>query len=363
MSDRAYNFSAGPAILPEPVIQQAQKDIWNIFDTGMGVCELSHRGKHYDRILEEAEADCREVGRIPDNFRVLFLQGGATLQTAMIPMSFLPAGRTADYFHTGKWATEAIAEARKFGKVHVCASTEKGVFNHIPSPAETNFSENAAYCHYVTNNTIYGTQWHNRYPDTSAPLIGDMSSDMYSRPIDWSKYAMVYASAQKNLGPSGQILAVINDDFLATAPEGKLAAMLDYQVQAKKQSRFNTPNTFAVYLMGQVFKWILKEFGTLEEVDRYNTEKANLIYDYLDNSDFYVGHAEPESRSLMNVAFRCQTPELDALFIKQSAEHNITTIKGHRSTGGMRASIYNAFPREGCEVLVKFMKSFERENG
>ncbi|MCA9310675.1 MAG: 3-phosphoserine/phosphohydroxythreonine transaminase, partial [Phycisphaerales bacterium] len=359
---RAYNFSAGPAILPEPVIQQAQKDLWNFGDSGMGVCELSHRGKHFDRILEEAEATCREVGRIPDNYRVLFLQGGATTQTAMIPMSFLPEGRTADYFHTGKWATEAIAEARKLGRVHVCASTEKSIFDHIPADHEIKYSEGAAYCHYVTNNTIYGTQWHNRYPQTKAPLIGDMSSDMYSRPIDWSKYSMVYASAQKNLGPSGQILAVIRDDFLATAPEGKLPVMLDYQVQAKKQSRFNTPNTFAIYLMGEIFKWILKEFGTLEEVDRYNTEKAELIYNYLDGTDFYVGHASPESRSLMNVSFRCRTPELDAMFIKLAAEQNLVTIKGHRSTGGMRASIYNAFPRAGCEALVRFMKEFEMEN-
>ena len=363
MTDRAFNFSAGPAALPEPVIQQAQKDLWNVFGSGMGVCELSHRGKYYDRILEEAEADCREIGKIPDNFRVLFLQGGATTQIATLPMSYLRDGKTADYFHTGKWATEAIAEAKKFGPVNIVASTEDSVFNHLPSDDECNFTDGAAYCHYVTNNTIYGTQWHDRYPATNAPLVGDMSSDMYCRPIDWSKYAMVYASAQKNLGPSGQVLAVMSDEFLAAAPsDGSLPGMFDYQVQAKKESRLNTPNTFAVYLMGQVFKWILKEFGTLEEVERYNVDKANLIYDFIDQSDFYTPHAATADRSLMNVTFKAPNAELDAEFCKRCEASGLTTIKGHRTAGGMRASIYNAFPREGCEKLVEFMKAFELEH-
>ncbi|MCA9305023.1 MAG: 3-phosphoserine/phosphohydroxythreonine transaminase [Phycisphaerales bacterium] len=361
MSERAYNFSAGPAILPEPVLKQAQKDIWNIFDSGMGVLELSHRGPQFDRILAEAEADCREVGNIPDNYRVLFLQGGATLQTAMIPMSFLPAGETADYFDTGKWASDAIKEAKKFGTVHVAGTTKELKYKRLPTEAETRFSPDAAYCFFVSNNTIYGTQWHN-LPKSRAPIVCDMSSDFFCRPHDFTKYAMVYASAQKNIGPSGQAIAVISDEFLANAPEGKLATMLDYKVMAAQESRPNTPNTFAIYLMGQCFKWI-KNFGGLRAIEEYNKEKAKIVYDYLDNSKFFIPHAEKQDRSLMNITFKCAKPELDEVFIDQAENAGLKTIAGHRSIGGMRASIYNAFPIEGCRALVKFMKDFESKHG
>ncbi len=363
-TDRVFNFSAGPAVLPEPVIKQAQQDLWNFRGSGMGVCELSHRGKEFDTILEEAEANAREVGRIPDNYRVLFLQGGATHQADMIPMSFLPEGATADYINTGKWADDAIKEAGLVGKgtVHVAASTKEINYRRLPFDDEYTFTPNAAYCLYVSNNTIMGTRF-KQPPPTDAPIIGDMSSEMFARPVDWSKFAMTYAGAQKNLGPSGQVMAVIRDDFLAKAPQGTLGRMMDYNVHATKGSRFNTPNTFAIYLMGETFKWIKREFGTLEEVERFNDEKAALIYDVLDASDFYIPHVtEREHRSVMNISFRTPTEDLDAEFLKAAGEQGLKTLKGHRSIGGMRASIYNAMPREGCAKLADFMKAFAAQH-
>ena len=361
---RAYNFSAGPAVLPEPVIEQAQKDLFNFRGSGMGVCELSHRGPEFDAILEEARADARTVGKVPDNFQILFLQGGATTQADTIPMSWLPEGTTADYINTGKWADDAIKEARLVGKgsVNVAASTKEINYQRLPYDNEYSFTQNAAYCLYVSNNTIYGTRFV-KPPKTDAPIIADMSSEMYARPIDWEPLSMTYAGAQKNLGPSGQVMCCIRDDFLAKAPKENLGRMFDYNIQAQKESRFNTPNTFAIYLMGQTFKWILKEFGTLEQVEQFNNEKAALIYDTLDNSDFYTPHVtEPDHRSVMNIPFKAPTPELDAEFVNKAHQQGLTTLKGHRSTGGMRASIYNAMPREGCQALADFMKTFEREH-
>ena len=361
-TDRAYNFSAGPAVLPEPVVKQAQKDLWNVFGSGMGVCELSHRGPEYDRILEEALADTREIGKIPDNYHILFMQGGATLQTSMIPMSFLPAGKTADYFDTGKWAHDAAAEASKFGSMNVAGITRDDNYNHLPTEAESKYTAGAAYCFFVSNNTIYGTQY-NRFPNTTAPLVCDMSSDIYCRPIEWNKYAMVYASLQKNLGPSGQACVIIRDDFLQTAPEGTLPKLMDYKIAQKKESRYNTPNTFAVYLMGQVVKWIKSEFGSLEEVEKYNVEKAALLYDMLDNSPFYSAHVNNlDERSTMNIPFKTTSEALDKQFIAEAAKVNLSTLAGHRSIGGMRASMYNAMPIEGARALVDFMKKFEQQN-
>lgn len=361
-TDRAFNFSAGPAVLPEPVIQQAKNDLWNVFGSGMGVCELSHRGPEYDRILEEALAITREVGKVPDNFHILFMQGGATLQTAMIPMSFLPKDKTADYFDTGKWAHDAVAEAAKIGKVNVCGITRDENYCRLPAESETNYTPGAAYCFFVSNNTIYGTQF-NRFPNTDAPLVCDMSSDIYCRPIEWNKYAFVYASLQKNLGPSGQACIMVEDSFLQKAPDDTLPKLMDYKVAQKKQSRYNTPNTFAVYLMGQVVKWIKDEFGGLEQVEQYNKEKAALLYDMLDNSSFYTAHVtNPDERSLMNIPFRTTSEALDEKFIVEADKQNLKTLAGHRSIGGMRASIYNAMPIEGVKQLVEFMKNFESEN-
>ncbi|MEM8834753.1 MAG: 3-phosphoserine/phosphohydroxythreonine transaminase [Planctomycetota bacterium] len=359
---RAFNFSAGPAVLPEPVIEQAQKDLMDVFGSGMGVCELSHRGAQFDRILEEAEADLRAVGKIPGNYRVLFLQGGATLQTAMIPMSFLPEGKTADYFDTGKWASEAIKEAKKIGGVNIAGSTKDTDYDRLPDFASANYTDGAAYRFFVSNNTIFGTQFAD-LPKSDAPIVCDMSSDIFCRPIEWAKYDFVYASLQKNLGPSGQALVVIKDDFLATAPDDTLPKMLDYKVQAAKESRYNTPNTFAIYLLGQVVKWVQTEFGSLEAVEAYNKEKAAVLYDYLDAQSFYVAHVkDPAHRSLMNITFRCPKPEQDKAFIEQAEKCGLTTIGGHRSIGGMRASIYNAMPIEGLRALVEFMQRFADEH-
>ncbi|MEM1167103.1 MAG: 3-phosphoserine/phosphohydroxythreonine transaminase [Planctomycetota bacterium] len=361
---RVFNFSAGPAVLPEKVIEEVQRDLWDFRGCGMGVCELSHRGKEFDTILQEAFEFCREVGKVPENYRIIFFQGGATTQTSMIPTSFLPQGATADYLKTGKWAKEAIKEAKKIGTVHLAFDSEDTKFDRLPTgPSDYDFSADAAYLWFCSNNTIYGTEF-KHVPPTSAPVVRDASSDMYSRPVDWAPLSMVYASAQKNLGPSGQALVIARDDFLAKAPlDESLPIMWDYNVQFNKESRSNTPNTFAIYMMGRVFKWILDEFGSLEEVERYNEEKAALVYDAIDHSDgFYIPHAKPESRSIMNVTFRCPTEELDAAFIKEAGEAGFKTISGHRSIKGMRASIYNAMPIDGCRQLAAFMKAFQQNH-
>jgi len=367
MSDRAYNFSAGPGALPEPVIKQAQKDLWDFQGSGMGVCELSHRGPEFDQILAEALADCREVGSIPDSHHILFLQGGATTQADMVPMNFLHEGLTADYLETGKWAEDAIKEAGYYAKlnggtVHIAGSTKAENYKRLPKENECSYTKDAAYLLYVSNNTIFGLQY-NRVPQTKSPIVCDMSSDMFSRPIDWSHFDMVYAGAQKNLGPSGQALIVIKDEFMQKAPKDRVGRMHDYRIHADKESRFNTPNTFAIYLMGQTFKWIRREFGSLDQVDQYNKEKAAILYDAIENSSFFEAHVtNAEDRSLMNITFKTPTEELDAEFLKEAAKHQLLTLAGHRQIGGMRASVYNAFPIEGCRKLAEFMKSFESQH-
>ena len=361
MNDRIFNFAAGPAVLPEPVLQQAQRDIWNIGGSGIGVMEHSHRGKLFEKIVQEAEQDCRELAGIPDNYKVLFLQGGASLQFAMVPMNLLPKDRTADYLITGAWAQKAAKEAKLFGTVHEAASTEGSNFACIPTAGQIRYSSNPVYVHITTNNTIFGTQWRTE-PTVPAgvPLVADTSSDMFSRPIDVSKYGLIYAGAQKNLGPSGVVLVIVRDD-LVEAGRKDLPVMLQYRTHAAERSLYNTPPTFAIYVMGRVFKWI-KELGGLEAMARRNEEKAKLIYDYLDSSSFFRGTAEPESRSLMNVCFRGPSEELEAKFISEATKRGLDGLKGHRSVGGMRASIYNAFPKAGCEALVEFMREFERAN-
>jgi phosphoserine aminotransferase len=361
MSDRIFNLGAGPGVLPEPVLKQAQQDLWNVAGSGMGVMELSHRGKVFDRIINEAEAACRELAGIPDNYRVLFLQGGASLQFSMVPMNLLPKGSTADYLVTGVWSEKAVKEAKRAGTVHEAVSSGDRNFSYIPPAEAIRYSPAPAYVHFTTNNTIYGTQWRTEpVPPAGVPLIADTSSDMYSRPIDVTKYGLIYAGAQKNLGPSGVVLVIIRDD-LVDAGAKDLPTMLQYRTHAKDHSLYNTPPTFGIYMMGLVFKWIRSEGGLAGMAER-NGEKASVLYDYLDQSDFFRGSAEPASRSLMNVCFRAPTEELEAKFIAEASKRGFEGLKGHRSTGGMRASIYNAFPRAGCDALVKFMKELEQAN-
>jgi phosphoserine aminotransferase len=362
MSDRIFNFSAGPAVLPEPVLRKAQEAIWNVAGSGIGIMEHSHRGKVFDRIIAEAEAACRELAGIPDDYHVLFLQGGASLQFAMVPMNLLPPDRTGDYLLTGVWSQKAVKEAKGLGRtVHVACSSEATNFDRIPRADEIKYSASPAYVHLTTNNTIYGTQWKTE-PEVpaGAPLIADTSSDMYSRPIDVRKYGLIYAGAQKNLGPSGVVLVIIRKD-LAEAGPANLPTMLQYRTFAREKSLYNTPPTFGIYVMGEVFKWIQSQ-GGLAAMAQHNDAKARPLYDYIDSSDFFRGTAQPDSRSLMNVCFRAPTEELDAAFLAEASRRGLSGLKGHRSVGGMRASIYNACPVAAVEALVAFMKEFEQAN-
>jgi phosphoserine aminotransferase len=361
MSDRIHNFSAGPAVLPEPVLRKAQEAIWNAGGSGIGILEHSHRGKLFERVINEAEETCRSLGGIPDNYRVLFLQGGASLQFAMVPMNFLSAERTADYLVTGVWSQKAVKEAKPLGKVHIAVSGEATNFDRIPKPEEIRYSTSPVYVHITTNNTIYGTQWRTEPPvPAGVPLVADTSSDMYSRPIDIRKYGIIYAGAQKNLGPSGVVLVIIRDD-LVEAGSKTLPTMLQYRTHAGESSLYNTPPTFGIYVMGEVFKWIQAE-GGLAGMAEHNEAKARLLYEFIDNSDFFRGTVQPDSRSRMNVCFRAPTEELEAKFISEATKRGLDGLKGHRSAGGMRASIYNACPRRAVEALVAFMKEFERAN-
>ena len=361
MSDRIYNFSAGPAILPEPVLKQAQQDLWNIGGSGIGILEHSHRGKLFERVVAEADQDCRALAGIPDRYRILFLQGGASLQFAMVPMNLLPKGATADYLVTGVWSQKAVKEAKLLGRVHEAASSADRNFGYIPVPGAIRYSERPAYVHLTTNNTIYGTQWKVEPPvPDGVPLVADTSSDMFSRPIDVSKYGLIYAGAQKNLGPSGVVLVIVRDDLVEAGPKD-LPTMLQYRTHAGERSLYNTPPTFGIYVMGRVFKWI-REFGGLPAMAEHNAEKARILYDYLDQSDFFRGSADADSRSLMNVCFRAPTEDLEAKFVSEATKRGLDGLKGHRATGGMRASIYNAFPKAGVSALVNFMKEFEKAN-
>jgi len=362
MNDRIHNFSAGPAVLPEPVLRKAQEAIWNVAGSGIGIMEHSHRGKVFDKIIAEAEASCRALAGIPDDYAVLFLQGGASLQFSMVPMNFLPADRTGDYLNTGVWSQKAIKEAKILGRqVHIAASSEATNFDRIPQPDEIKYSANPAYVHLTTNNTIYGTQWKSEPAvPQGVPLIADTSSDMYSRPLDVRKYALIYAGAQKNLGPSGTVLVIIRKDLAETGPK-TLPTMLQYRTFVSENSLYNTPPTLGIYLVGEVFKWIQSQ-GGLAAMAEYNEAKAKVLYDYIDASDFFRGTVQKDSRSLMNVCFRAPTEELESKFISEATKRGLDGLKGHRSVGGMRASIYNACPRASVETLVAFMKEFEQAN-
>ena len=358
---RIFNFSAGPAVLPEEVLKQCQQDIWNIFESGIGIMEHSHRGPVFDRVMDEAKADCKKIANISDDYEILFLQGGATTQFAMIPMNFLSPETTADYPDTGVWTTKAIKEAKLFGNVNVAFEGSKVAYTYVPSDSEIKQSQNAAYLHYCSNNTIYGTRY-GKPPAANSPLICDASSEIFSRPIDINKHALIYAGAQKNLGPSGVVLVIIRKDFMEKGKKN-LASMFSYVNHAKNDSRLNTPPAFGIYVMGQVFKWILKN-GGLPALEKRNNEKAKLIYDAIDQSNgFYKGVARPDSRSHMNITFRTASEDLDKKFISEATKLEMDGLKGHRDAGGMRASIYNAFPLQGGKVLADFMREFAKRNG
>ena len=359
---RAYNFNAGPSALPLSALQKAQSELLDFQGAGMSILEMSHRGKEYEAVHNQAIALLRELLAIPEDYEVLFLQGGASLQFAMIPMNFLPAGQRAGYVNTGVWSEKAIAEAKKLGDAYEVASTKAVNHNSIPTPGELKVEADTAYVHITSNNTIFGTQWRD-FPDTgNVPLIADMSSDILSRPFDVSKFSLIYAGAQKNLGPAGVTVVIIKKSFLATA-NPNIPTMLRYGTFAKENSLYNTPPTFGIYLMGLVLAWI-KEQGALAAITRRNEEKAALIYDVIDASHgFYKGHAQPAARSLMNITFRLANEELEKKFLAEAKQAGFVGLAGHRSVGGCRASAYNAVPLEACQALKDLMVKFQRENG
>jgi phosphoserine aminotransferase len=358
---RIFNFSAGPAILPIPVLEQAQRELLSLPGVGMSILEVSHRSKVFEGILAEAESTIRALASIPSNYRVLFLQGGASLQFAMVPMNLLAEGATADYLVTGVWASKAADEAKKIGKVHVAATTKAEQFTRIPRVEEIVLTPGAAYVHMTSNNTIYGTEWKELPEVGDVPLVADTSSDMFSRPIDVSRHALIYSGAQKNLGPAGVTIVIIRDDLLARSA-ASLPAMLSYAVHAESRSLYNTPPVFAIYLVGLVVKWIQGQ-GGLAEIAGVNERKAAALYAEIDRSGFYRGTAQKESRSLMNVTFRLPSEELEKQFVKDAELAGFDGLQGHRSVGGIRASIYNAFPEDGVQALTAFMREFERRNG
>jgi len=358
---RIHNFSAGPAVLPVKVLEQVQRDLLSLPGVGMSVLEISHRSPAFDEIIEGCEADLRKLANIPGNYKVLFLQGGASLQFSMVPMNLLPAGGSADYIVTGVWAEKAVKEAKRVGTVKVAGSTAAEKFTRVPRQDELTLDPNAAYVHLTTNNTIYGTQWR-EIPDTgNVPLVADTSSDMYSRPIDVSKYGLIYAGAQKNLAPAGLTLVIVREDLLARTP-ATLPTMLQYPVHVENKSMYNTPPVFPIYVMRLVLGWLLEQ-GGLAAVEQVNERKARKIYAEIDRTGFYRGHATPDSRSRMNLTFRLPSEELEKKFAKEATAAGLDGLKGHRSVGGMRASIYNAFPEPGVDALVQFMQEFERKNG
>ena len=358
---RIFNFSAGPAVLPLSVLEEAQRDLVALPGVGMSVLEISHRSKTFEDILARTEADLRRLGNIPNTHKVLFLQGGASLQFSMVPMNLLTGGATADYIVTGGWAQKALKEAQRVGRINVAASTEADNFSRLPRQDELTLTPTAAYVHFTSNNTLFGTQWKSEPQVGSVPLVCDTSSDMLSRPIDFSRYGLIYAGAQKNLGPSGVTLVVIREDLLARSAKS-LPTMLNYAVHVENGSMYNTPNTFGIYLMGLVLKWALAQ-GGLAQVAARNERKAGKLYAEIDRSGFYRGTAAKDARSLMNVTFRLPNEELEKVFVKESTAAGLDGLKGHRSVGGMRASIYNAFPEEGVDALVQFMQEFERTRG
>ena len=357
---RVYNFSAGPAVLPEEVLQEAADEMLDYRGTGMSVMEMSHRSKAYDTIIKEAEADLRELMNIPDNYKVLFLQGGASQQFAMIPMNLMK-NRVADYIVTGQWAKKAYQEASLYGKANKIASSEDKTFSYIPDCSDLPISEDADYVYICENNTIYGTKFKTLPNTKGKPLVADVSSCFLSEPVDVTKYGVIYGGVQKNIGPAGVVIVIIREDLITEDVLPGTPTMLRYKIHADADSLYNTPPAYGIYICGKVFKW-LKKMGGLEAMKERNEKKAKILYDYLDESKLFKGTVRKEDRSLMNVPFITGNEELDAKFVEEAKEAGFENLKGHRTVGGMRASIYNAMPIEGVEKLVEFMKKFEEEN-
>ena len=357
---RVYNFSAGPAVLPEEVLQELADEMLDYNGTGMSVMEMSHRSKAYQEIIDTAEADLRELMNIPDNYKVLFLQGGAHQQFAMVPMNLMK-NKVADYIVTGQWAKKAAKEAELYGKVNVVASSADETFSYIPDCSDLPISEDADYVYICENNTIYGTKFWNLPNTKGKDLVSDVSSCFLSEPVDVSKYAIIYGGVQKNIGPAGVVIVIIREDLITEDTLPGTPTMLKYKTHADNGSMYNTPPAYGIYVCGKVFKW-LKKMGGLEVMKAKNVEKAKILYDYLDSSKLFKGTVRKEDRSLMNVPFVTGDEELDAKFVKEAKAAGFENLKGHRSVGGMRASIYNAMPKAGVEALVEFMKKFEAEN-
>lgn len=358
--ERVYNFSAGPAVLPLPVLEEAQKKFVSFEESGMSVMEMSHRSKEYQAIIDTAEADLRELMNIPDGYKVMFLQGGASLQFYMVPLNLMTKYKRAHFVKTGAWAKKAIAEAKMVGEANVVASSEDKTFSYIPKLDESMFTADADYVHITSNNTIYGTRF-TKLPETNGlPLVSDMSSFILSEEVNVADYGLIYAGAQKNIGPAGVTIVIARDDLVQNAPEG-LPHMLDYRTHVENGSMFNTPPTYSIYMAGLVFKW-LKKLGGVSQMQKINEEKAAMLYDFIDNSKLYSNPVTVADRSMMNVTFVTGDEAKDAAFVAQAKKAGFVNLKGHRSVGGMRASIYNAMPEQGVRDLIAFMHKFETEN-
>ncbi len=359
MTDCIYNFSAGPAVLPESVLQQASTDLHSLNDSGIGVLEHSHRSSEITEVFSQAKENCRNLADIPSDYEILFLQGGASSQFFMIPMNLLQSDKTADYINTGAWSQKAIKEASMISTVHIAGSSESSKFDCIPT--QLTFSKKPQYVHFTSNNTIYGTQWqHLPQIPSESTLVCDASSDLFSRPINVASHGIIYAGAQKNLGPAGVTMVIIKNNLIDLGPTN-IPTMLQYRTHVKANSMYNTPPVFCIYVVGLVLQWAIR-FGGLIELQKYNEAKATMLYDFLDNSDFYTSPVKKDSRSMMNICFKTSSEALDAAFIAEARNKGLSGLKGHRSVGGMRASVYNAFPEEGVSELIEFMKSFEKSH-
>lgn len=356
---RIYNFSAGPSMMPLPVLEKAAAEMTNYGGSGMSVMEMSHRSKYYDDIINGAQDVLRRVYNIPDNYRILFMQGGATMQFSAVPLNLMVTGK-ADYAITGNFARNAYKEAKKFGDIHIAATSEADNFTWVPTPDQLDIRPDADYFYICANNTIFGTEWHYDPNAGDVPVVADMSSNILSKPVDISKYGMIYAGAQKNMGPAGMAVVIIREDLMGHYREN-MPVLLDYQLMADKNSMYNTPPTYSIYMMKLVTEWV-EQMGGLEAMAKNADLRSSMLYDYLDSTDFYKGAAQKASRSRMNVTFRTGDDDLDKKFIQESIDAGMTNLKGHRLVGGMRASIYNAMPIEGVEYLIDFMKKFENNN-
>lgn len=356
---RIYNFSAGPSMMPLPVLEKAAAEMTNYGGSGMSVMEMSHRSKYYDDIINGAQDVLRRVYNIPDNYRILFMQGGATMQFSAVPLNLMVTGK-ADYAITGNFARNAYKEAKKFGDIHIAATSEADNFTWVPTPDQLDIRPDADYFYICANNTIFGTEWHYDPNAGDVPVVADMSSNILSKPVDISKYGIIYAGAQKNMGPAGMAVVIIREDLMGHYREN-MPVLLDYQLMADKNSMYNTPPTYSIYMMKLVTEWV-EQMGGLEAMAKNADLRSSMLYDYLDSTDFYKGAAQKASRSRMNVTFRTDNDELDKKFIQESIDAGMTNLKGHRLVGGMRASIYNAMPIEGVEYLIDFMKKFENNN-